>query len=334
MEKSDKIDWYRTVLDKQQLSELTKRSDVKGFLRVIPQLLFSVLTGYFAYFCITHGPLWIAIAACYMHATFFHFMGLAGVGHELSHNTVFNTRYLNELFTKIFSFLTWNNIYFFRESHVRHHQFTVHHELDMEVILPIKIRKRDWVYALTLNIPKWIYVFHGTFRQSLGKIEGQWAEIILPESKVKERKKIIRWARTLIIGHSLFAAVFIYFNLWSLLLLVTFASFYAEWLNFLCGGTQHVGLQPDVSDFRLCCRTVKLNPVLRFFYYNMNFHLEHHMYAAVPCYNLPRLHRAIRYDLPTARPGLWAAWKEILAALKRQTKEPDYVLVPQLPGHR
>ena len=29
---------------------------------------------------------------------------------------------------------------------------------------------------------------------------------------------------------------------------------------------------------------------MRFWYWHMNFHIEHHMYAAVPCYNLEKLH--------------------------------------------
>ena len=32
----------------------------------------------------------------------------------------------------------------------------------------------------------------------------------------------------------------------------------------------------------------------QFFYWNMNYHVEHHMYAAVPYYNLPKLRKAIR----------------------------------------
>ena len=44
------------------------------------------------------------------------------------------------------------------------------------------------------------------------------------------------------------------------------------------------GLQDYVPDFRLCYRRFLVNPVVRFLYWHMNFHIEHHMYAAVPCY--------------------------------------------------
>ena len=42
------------------------------------------------------------------------------------------------------------------------------------------------------------------------------------------------------------------------------------------------------------------------------------MYAAVPCYNLGRLHRLIKHDLPPCPHGLAATWLEIAAIQKRQ----------------
>lgn len=63
----------------------------------------------------------------------------------------------------------------------------------------------------------------------------------------------------------------------------------------------------------------------------MNYHIEHHMYAAVPCYNPAKLHEAIRHDLPPSPVGLVAAWKEIGAILKRQEADPSYQHTPPLP---
>jgi len=71
-------------------------------------------------------------------------------------------------------------------------------------------------------------------------------------------------------------------------------------------------------------RTIELNPVLRFLYWQMNFHTEHHMYAAVPFYNLPRLHAAVQEDLPESCRGLASAWRQILTILQRQKTEPGY----------
>jgi len=87
-----------------------------------------------------------------------------------------------------------------------------------------------------------------------------------------------------------------------------------------------------VPDFRLCCRTFTLNPVVRFLYWQMNYHTEHHMYAAVPCYNLKHLHALIRHDLPPCPDGIIAVWREIAAIQLRQEKDPMYKHQPPLPS--
>jgi fatty acid desaturase len=64
----------------------------------------------------------------------------------------------------------------------------------------------------------------------------------------------------------------------------------------------------------------------------MNYHTEHHMYAAVPCYNLKKLHRLIKADLPECPHGLVATWRQILEILKKQRQDPKYQYVPVLPA--
>ena len=55
----------------------------------------------------------------------------------------------------------------------------------------------------------------------------------------------------------------------------------------------------------------------------MNWHLEHHMYAAVPCYNLEKLHRVVAADMPEPR-TLIGAWNEMRETWKRQRSDPAY----------
>ena len=66
----------------------------------------------------------------------------------------------------------------------------------------------------------------------------------------------------------------------------------------------------------------------------MNYHIEHHMYPSVPFYNLAKLRQALQPDLPRAPRGLFRAWADMLPIISRQRKEPDYVLVPDLPVPR
>ena len=327
-----RINWYHSPLDKDVLRQLTERRDWRGCCQLLPQLLLTAATGAGAYFAFLHLPWPYIVCACYLHATVFAFWGLAGAGHELCHGTVFKTRWLNECFLVLVAFLSWTNFVYFRASHKKHHQLTVHAGLDLEVVLPLRLSRRDWLYAFTANVPAFFFVLATVIRHSRGIIRGEWEERIFPVADVEGRRALARWARVLLLGHLALAALFLAFHLWPLLLLVTFAPFYAGWLNFLCGFPQHVGLQPSVPDFRLCCRTMTLNPFLRFLYWQMNYHVEHHMYAAVPFFNLGKLRAAIADDLPPAYPGLLAAWREIQAILRRQADDPDYVFIPPLPG--
>lgn len=62
------------------------------------------------------------------------------------------------------------------------------------------------------------------------------------------------------------------------------------------GMSQHTLLEHE-SDVIRGTRTILTNPVTRFFMCNENYHLEHHLYPAVPWYHLPRLHAALRDEL-------------------------------------
>lgn len=55
---------------------------------------------------------------------------------------------------------------------------------------------------------------------------------------------------------------------------------------------EHYGTAWDAGQF-LGTRTIISNPVNSFFWNNINYHIGHHVYPAVPWYNLKRLHTAI-----------------------------------------
>jgi fatty acid desaturase len=74
-----------------------------------------------------------------------------------------------------------------------------------------------------------------------------------------------------------------------------------------------------------------MNPLFRFLYSNMNYHVEHHMFPMVPFYRLPALHALIRHDLPEPYDGLLAAYREIVPTLLRQTKDPTHFVRRVLP---
>ena len=63
----------------------------------------------------------------------------------------------------------------------------------------------------------------------------------------------------------------------------------------------------------------------------MNYHVEHHMFPLVPYHALPKLHEAVKDDMPDAVSSLLAAWSEIVPAVLRQVKDPAYHVKRKLP---
>lgn len=271
------------------------------------------------------------LAAClFLHGTVYAFL-LNGF-HELCHNTVFKTRALNRFFLHLISLLGGLNHVYFWASHQEHHKYTLHQPDDMEVILPIQITLKSFLTTAFIN-PRGVFErWKSWVLLSSGQLENGWQRILFPEDKPAKRRELFNWARILLVVHTLLIVQAIFTGWWMLPVLITFAPFYGGWLLFLCNNTQHVGLQDEVEDFRLCTRTIYLNPIVQFLYWHMNYHIEHHMYAGVPCYKLGRLHRAIKHELPPTANGLYETWRIIITILRRQKQEPSYQFIPELPA--
>lgn len=323
------ITWYRCKLRPADMKALHVKSDWRGGIQTLGYLGILILTASATWYSAYHFPWYVTIALLFLHGTASSFY-INGV-HELGHGTVFKTKWLNEFFCDLLAFLGWINPETFQSSHTRHHRYTLHPPDDLEVVLPVKLIVRNFLRDGFLNIPVLRDTLRNHWRLARGRFEGEWELTLYPESEPDKRRAPVRFSRIVLLGH---AAIFLLSALtgqWMAFVVISLAPFIGNLLFFLCNNTQHIGLQDHVDDFRLCCRTFTLNPVVRFLYWQMNYHIEHHMYAAVPCYHLKRLHSLIRHDLPPTPRGLAATWREIIAILRRQEKDPTYQHVAPLP---
>jgi fatty acid desaturase len=327
-ESAFEVHWKRVPLDREKMRELAARSDVKGVLQSLGFLLLLVVSGGSAWLAWGRLPWWAVLILAFVHGTFFSFL-LNGF-HELVHGTMFRSKALNAVFLRIYSFLSWNSHVGFRASHNKHHQNTLHPPYDLEVVLPQQVKPIGFLLMAIVDIPGLYGLLRDTILLSFGVIRGEWQLALFPPSDPAARRPLVRWARIVLVGQAVIIAAAAVSGLWQLAVIVSAARFYGGWLQWLCNTTQHIGLQDNVDDFRLCCRTVRLNPFVQFLYFHMNFHIEHHMYAAIPCYNLGRLHRAMKPALPRTR-WLVPAWIEILGIVKKQKKDPRYQYVVPLP---
>lgn len=327
------IQWYRTPVDRSILRDLTKKSNTLGLLQTVGFLVLLGATGFAAAYSIGRLHIVFVLLLFLLHGTFYAFI-LNGF-HELAHNTVFRSKGLNAFFLRLFSFLSWNNYVFFDASHTAHHAVTLHPPQDLEVVLPMRFTVWGFLERSFVNPLGLFETLIGTIRLSFADFGGkmpagfhpfsaEWKARLFPPENREGRRKLANWARFTLFGHLVIAVVSIATGLWMIPLVVSLAPFYGSWLLFFLNNTQHMGMMDNVDDFRLCARTILLNPFLRFVYWHMNYHCEHHMYAAIPCYRLHKAHRIMKDDLPESPRGIIGAWRQIFRIQRRQKADPTY----------
>ena len=336
MASDERIEWYRSPIDKDTLRELTEKTDLFALVHILLNLALYAATATLAFTAYRYCHWSLFFLAFYIHCMFVNFF--YSPLHEMVHSTPFKTKWLNEGFIKICGFIIFANYVFIRNSHMHHHRVTVYYKRDLEIPSPRIYQRWHWLFFWTFMpvnlclVPGFFSSVRTMLRHACGKLEGDLEHHIFPDPQAKECQKMFTCARITVAIHIVLITLFLSLGLWPLILIINFPVFFAAGFGQLCGMTQHTALIHSIPDFRLCCRTMYINPFLRFLYWNMNYHVEHHMYAAVPYYRLPRLRQAIQDDLPKAKVGLWGAWKEIIAAMKQMRKDPAYGIVPEVPN--
>jgi len=322
-------EWYHTEVPRKVMKELMARTDAPAMrdtiLWVALHVLFAAGGIYFwgSWWCV---PFWIAYGVLYGSACDSRW-------HECGHGTAFRTRWMNDVVYHIASFQVMRNPVNWRWSHARHHTDTIIVGRDAEIA---------WMHPLKLGLKALAYVgivdawasFKVLWRNARGELSADEKDYI-PES---EWPNVIFWARVHMTIYGLTALVALGMALggmgWTSVIpfmVIGLPRLYGCWHMVMTGLLQHGGLAEDVLDHRLNSRTVYMNPISRWIYWNMNYHVEHHMFPMVPYHALPKLHEVIKDDLPTPNPSIWAAYREMVQAVMRQRREPGYYLKRQLP---
>ena len=325
------IRWYRCPIAREDMKQVLSRSDLCATLQTFGYLATITATGAATIWAsMSHRWWWAALPLLFVHGTCMNF--LINAVHELGHETVFTSRRLNRFMAGVFAFPGWINHLHFAESHGRHHRYTLHAPADLEVTLPITVRWSDFWKCAFLNTGWLRWTVQSAVQTARGTLPGDWNKIMFPEEEPEKRRPLMRWARFLIAGHLAVLALSLYMHWWMVPLVVSVAPMFGSWLHWLCNNTQHVGMVEEVPDARLCCRTFLVAAPVQFLYWHMNYHVEHHMFAAVPCYRLGRLNRLMRADCPPAPDGLRATWREIMAIMRLQAEDTSYRQQVPLPA--
>lgn len=317
-------DWYRTPIPRKRLKALMQRRDGPAIRDTLLWLGLIALFG--AVGAITWFS-WISVV-CFACYGVLYGSGGDSRWHEAGHGTAFRTRWMNDVVYQIACFFMMRNPTAWRWSHTRHHTDTIIVGRDPEIIAmrPPKI----WTIGLNffglVDVP---VALRAMARHSFGRLSADEADYI-PES---EHHKVFRVARIWIVIYALTIAACFVFGSIVPLLLIGLPRLYGAWHHVMTGLIQHGGLDDNILDHRLNSRTCYMNPISRFVYWNMNYHLEHHMFPNVPFHRLPELHEEVKADCPPATPSIPAAFREFTPVLFRQLKDPEVFIDrrPQLP---
>ncbi len=321
--KADDIDildrWYHCDISREEMKELMQRSDLKGLAHTVAFFGVLVGLGILAYRVI--GTPWM-IPAFFAYGTVYCFLN--HLMHETHHRTVFKSIWLNEFVHWVSAFAHGAEPIYDRWGHAQHHTYTYLIGNDPEVITP---RPAD--------IPTLLGPFFGIGIIKPGPIINHAFGIIPPADKElvpeSDWKSMIWSSRLWLLGYALILISCFVFGTILPLVYTLFARFYGAFIPTLLNDTQHVGLEQNVYDHRLICRNVRVDPITSFFYWNMQYHTEHHMFPTVPFHALRKLNKKIKHQLPPMYPSVWHAYREIIPTVLRQQNDYEYHVTPQLP---
>jgi fatty acid desaturase len=314
--------WYRTPIPRKRMKELMQRSDGPATRDTLVWLgAMVVLAG-----------LGVATWGTWWCVPFFAAYGvLYGSGgdsrwHECGHGTAFRTPWKNEAAYQIASFMMMRNPVAWRWSHSRHHTDTIIVGRDPEIVAmrPPRLARILANFVGLIDVPQ---AFMTMFRHAAGSLGAEERDFI----PTGEAPKVFRVARFWLAIYAATAAACLALGSILPAVVIGLPRLYGAWHHLWTGLAQHGGLAEDVLDHRLNSRTVYMNPISRFIYWNMNYHVEHHMFPMVPYHRLPELHQEMKADCPPPYPGMGAAYREIVPAILRQLKDPTYFVRRELP---
>lgn len=294
----------RKILTPAQMRALNERSDLRGWLQ---------LGSHFGAIGVAGVAHWAALGTWWVLLT-----GLAlgvlinftyAAQHELSHNTPFKTRGLNEFWGRVVGFIQLYPRDFDQIQHFAHHQYTSDWDRDGELVRePYTLTS----YLMWLSgLSYWRSRIFGMIRRANGKI-------IEPYIRKEEEEKVIHESRVhmslyMLIGiASIWAESMAVFWFWLLPMLLT------KPIHQLQNTIEHLGLEHG-GDILENTRSTRIGPVGRWLCWQMPYHTAHHIFPTVPFWKLRELNDLIEDKEGTVHRMGWIEFQvEVIRKLSQK----------------
>lgn len=316
--------WYTSPVPREKMRELLVRKNGPAIRDTI--IWFSIIfgSGYLVY--LWWGN-WFVIFPFILYSVFYASTSDSR-WHEAGHGTAFRTDWMNKALYEIASFMVFRQSVPWQWSHVRHHSDTIIRGRDPEIAVP----RPPIIFRIIIQffvVRSSYFEFRKIILHSIGKIDPAVATYL----PVSEYEKVFFRARIYLLIYASVISLALYQLSFLPLMFIGIPAFAGSWLMVVYGLTQHAGLAENVLDHRLNCRTVYMNRLHRYLYWNMNYHVEHHMFPLVPYHALPKLHELIKNDCPEPYKNIYDAYREIIPTLLKQRKDTSYFAKRILPAN-
>ncbi|MDV3126988.1 fatty acid desaturase [Mycobacterium sp. 21AC1] len=272
-------------IPRKELRALQKRSDGPAFRWMIGHL--SLLAGTSALIWWTL-PSWWAIIPMFLQGSLIVF--LFAPLHECSHGTAFKTRRLNTAVAMTCGFVMMRPALYFRYRHAAHHSYTQDPQRDPDQV-PFPETVRGYLGEV-LGMRFWPKMIGTLYRGCTGRYNDR-EKFFLPEN---ERGRVSAEVRVYVALYAAIAALTILTGTWQIPLMYwLIPRFIGEPVLRTFRIAEHTGME-EGPNLLSNTRTTLTNPAIRFVYWNMPFHAEHHLAPSVPFHRLADMHETLPAD--------------------------------------
>ena len=271
-------------IDQAAAKVLLRRSNKQALIYLAKWALAWVLATSLVYLSATSPWQWLAIIVLGTVIT----VPAYALSHEAAHGTVFRSRRANKLLFWFTSFIYMEEPLHRYHTHTNHHAYTWHTNIDSQMPFATPMAFWGWLQEVSsLGLLR----FH--VRTMCQLVMGRPALIVQQVTPAKELPKMIRNARMLLLAYLLLAYAIIGLGQMWLWWYLVLPRLLGAPVMLLFTMIQHVEMQENAPSVVDSSRSFQSNWLGEFLYCNMNYHIEHHLFPAIPFYNLPECHELL-----------------------------------------
>jgi fatty acid desaturase len=250
----------------------------------------------------------------------------ASLGHDASHYRFLKNKKFNDLIANLFiCYPMFISLKQYREVHRLHHEEL---NTDSDPDFFSKKNNPEFKFPQTKvqflkNIFKYIFGIHHfisflskykTFKQKVKYLIGGLKFQRTPRSHSLFTKETI----IITVFNVIIIAICLYFNILAYYLLYWIAPIflYIPFISRIRAVYEHYGIQKHEIESSRSLEVSFFDKLFFGFSWNISYHLEHHLYLTVPCYNIKKLHNALLknklfvQNAQITQNGFWGIMKE------------------------